>query len=196
MNELLTSPGRSVNLTTTTAAVMPVRPAPTPSRRRMGVRGSLRSRKRGRTRMAEKDIISNQKQILENQTIILDNQQAIKDNQTAIKDNQTAIRSNQKGIKKNQEMLIRCSKTNRPSWRCSKRRIAAASGRARARRVMPSSPAPTQASGAADFHDGRIVHHQLEPAARRRPPRPAIAPGSYGFAGRTLDSRLGHGHVS
>src|ERR1035438_3327604 len=104
MIELLTSAAWSVSLTTTTAAVMPVA-APTPSRRRMGVGGSLRSSKRGKTRMAEKDIIANQKQILENQTVILDNQQAIKDNQTAIKDNQAAIRSNQKGIKKNQETL-------------------------------------------------------------------------------------------
>jgi hypothetical protein len=60
---------------------------------------------KGRVRMAERDVIVNQKQILENQAMILTNQQAIKDNQQAIKDNQQAIKENQKGIKKNQDTL-------------------------------------------------------------------------------------------
>jgi hypothetical protein len=104
MIKLLTSAAWSVSLTTAAAALMPVA-APTPSWRGTGFGGSLRSNKRGRIRMAERDVIANQRQILENQTVILDNQQAIKDNQTAIKDNQAAIKSNQKGIKKNQETL-------------------------------------------------------------------------------------------
>jgi 3-methyladenine DNA glycosylase AlkC len=60
-------------------------------------------------RMADQDVLTNQKQILENQKHILENQKTIVANQKTIQENQDVIKQNQESlpaILKNQEKIL------------------------------------------------------------------------------------------